>query len=211
MSKDPDGVNPTESAREMEEFDVLLRRARDGGDEALGELIKSCQDYLLLIANQEMGANFRGKLGASDVVQSVLALAQQKIGDFRGTTNKELLAWMRAILRNEITSKHRHFGAAKRDIQREVKLEDATGTGLGLTDPGLSPRADVMQEDEAAKLRTALGKLPQDYRTVVLLRTWEQLPFDEVGRQMNRSADAAKKLWARAIRRLQEVMANEEE
>jgi hypothetical protein len=40
------------------------------------------------------------------------------------------------------------------------------------------------------------------------LRTWQRLPFAEIGRQMGRSAGAAEKLWLRAVERLQAVLRN---
>ena len=53
-------------------------------------------------------------------------------------------------------------------------------------------------------LERALERLPEDYRQVIVLRYREGRSFDEIGKQMNRSADAAGKLWSRAMERLRE-------
>ena len=55
-------------------------------------------------------------------------------------------------------------------------------------------------------LEQAMAQLPNDYQQVLRLRNWEQLPFDEIGVRMNRSRDAARKLWSRAILQLQELL-----
>ena len=46
--------------------------------------------------------------------------------------------------------------------------------------------------------------MPEDYRRAVTLRFQEGLSFEEIGRQMGRSAEAARKLWSRAMERLRD-------
>ena len=57
-----------------------------------------------------------------------------------------------------------------------------------------------------ARLREAILALPDEYRTVLMLRTWERLPFGEVGKRMDRSPDAARMLWARAVQQLSQQL-----
>ena len=45
--------------------------------------------------------------------------------------------------------------------------------------------------------------LPSDHRQVIELRNFEQMDFEAIGQQMNRTAGAARKLWARAVEALQ--------
>lgn len=59
-----------------------------------------------------------------------------------------------------------------------------------------------MAHEQAETLLAALGRLPDDYRRVIAWRQQEQLSFEEIGQRMQRSPDAARKLWARAIERL---------
>jgi DNA-directed RNA polymerase specialized sigma24 family protein len=63
-----------------------------------------------------------------------------------------------------------------------------------------------MAHEQAEALEQALAGLPKDYRQVILLRYQEEHTFEEIGRLMNRSADAARKLWLRAVERLQQEM-----
>jgi RNA polymerase sigma-70 factor, ECF subfamily len=49
-------------------------------------------------------------------------------------------------------------------------------------------------------------RLPPDDQAVVLLRHFDCLSFEEIGRRLDRSPDAARKLWGRAIVRLQHLM-----
>jgi RNA polymerase sigma-70 factor (ECF subfamily) len=185
----------------------LIEQARNGSDEALGELVRSLQGYLLLIANQELSSELRTKIAASDVVQNVLLRAQQNLANFRGGSRQTLLAWLRKILVNELTSTHRKYLAStKRNARREVALSADQDIGTSLVDQKRSPPSDAILEEESRKLRAAVERLPADYRTVIVLHNWQQLPFAEIGRRLDKSEDAAKKLWRRAIRRLEKEM-----
>ena len=46
----------------------------------------------------------------------------------------------------------------------------------------------------------------QDYRRVIVLRNQEDRPFEEIAVMMNRSENAVRKLWFRAIELLQQEM-----
>ena len=50
----------------------------------------------------------------------------------------------------------------------------------------------------------ALERLPENYRRVVVWYQYERLTFDEIGRRLDRTAEAARKLWSRALVRLTE-------
>jgi RNA polymerase sigma-70 factor (ECF subfamily) len=59
-----------------------------------------------------------------------------------------------------------------------------------------------MAREQAQVLWRALERLPEDYRQVILFRFQEDRSFEEIGGLMNRSPDAARKLWSRAMERL---------
>ena len=82
-------ASPLASTQEAESFLRLLAEARGGSSEALGKLANSNQNYLLLIANQEIHVNVQAKVGASDVVQETLATAHRKFSQFQGDSPEE--------------------------------------------------------------------------------------------------------------------------
>jgi len=63
-----------------------------------------------------------------------------------------------------------------------------------------------MAHEQAEALRRALERLPDDYRQVVTLRYQEGRPFAEIAERMQRSENAVRKLWFRAIERLQQEL-----
>ncbi len=171
-------------------------------------LLSGYRNYLLLIANQDLDEGLRAKLGASDIVQESLMLAQKNFEQFRGHSEQELRGWLRTILVNDLRNNRRQFASQKRDAGRELNLQEKSAVKNHLVDPLLTPSSDAMQRERAKVLSDALRRLTEDHRLVIRLRNFEQLDFAEVGSRMDRSADAARKLWARAIESLQSQLAS---
>ena len=145
------------------------------------------------------------KWGASDIVQETLLEAQTGIKHFEGQNEAELLAWLRSILKHNLADVFRRYvQTEKRHVGREQRL--ASGLQLGQIAREDTPSQIVRVEEEEHQLHDAIEKLPSDYRRVIELRNWELLPFATIGEQMQRSEEAARKLWVRAIERLQKEM-----
>jgi RNA polymerase sigma-70 factor (ECF subfamily) len=184
-----------------------LPRARAGDREALGQALEECRGYLLMIARQELDPELRSKGGASDLVQETFLEAQRDFPRFQGTTEEELLAWLRQILlHNLVNFRRRYMETAKRQVAAEVSLEagrSPSNWAAALAAPLSTPSEHAIEQEEELAVRQALERLPADYRQIILLRHEQELPFEEIGRQMGRSANAAQKLWARAVERLQ--------
>jgi RNA polymerase sigma-70 factor (ECF subfamily) len=73
-----------------------------------------------------------------------------------------------------------------------------------LPDPGSSPSAGAHRRELEIMLADQLAELPIDYRDVIVMRHIESLPFDEIGRRMDRSSGAVRMLWLRAVKMLRE-------
>lgn len=189
-----------DSHRSADEVSLRIDAARYGSRAALGELLAAYHGYLLMIASEELPDELRGKLGASDLVQETFLEAQRDFAQFQGTTEEELLGWLRRILVNNLLSACRRHGTEKREMSREEVLRP------DLADAGPSPLAALLARETDAALCEALERLPTHYREVVLWRNYERQSFTDIGRRLNRSADSARKLWARAIELLQEEM-----
>jgi RNA polymerase sigma-70 factor (ECF subfamily) len=195
-------------AEPANEFAGWLAEARAGSPEALGRVLEACRGYLLLVAEEDLDPGLRAKGGASDLVQQTFLEAQGDFDRFRGGSEDELLAWLRHLLRNNLIDFTRQYRAtAKRGVDREVPLtgDDSTSREAVPTDtPSPSGYAMARERDDA--LRAALDRLPEDYRAILRLRYDDGLGFDEIAARMGRTPEAARKLWARAVARLQQEM-----
>ena len=195
-------------------YESLSGVAISGDREARIELIDTCRDYLLFIANQELDARIHAKCAPSDVVQNVLVKAVEHFDEFQGENQRALLGWLRRILVNEIVDTRRAFlGSEKRDVRRENPGEhdpNSVAERLGVMDPDHTPCTRAEVSEDVQRLQQALRQLNPDHEAVIRLRNWERLSFAEIGQRLGRSEEAAKKLWARAITRLKEVLPDQE-
>jgi RNA polymerase sigma-70 factor (ECF subfamily) len=178
-----------------------LETARGGCRQTLGELLEACRGYLLLIARQELDADLRSKGGASDIVQETLCDAVRGFEGFQGTTEEELRHWLRRILLNNLVSFARRFReAGKRAVDLEVSLE----AGHSPPADDSTPSVRAIRNESEARIDEALQRLPEDYRRVLLLRYQEERSFEDIGRLLGLTPNAARKLWLRAVKRLQQ-------
>jgi RNA polymerase sigma-70 factor (ECF subfamily) len=182
-----------------------LSAARAGSSEALGQALQACRKYLLLVARRECNEELRAKGGASDLVQETFLKAHRHFNRFHGETERELLAWLRQLLLNNLVSFRRLFVAGKRRVGREVTL-DLGGSSSPIRELRAqtpSPSEQVVGHERDQALENAFRRLPDDYRQVLVLRYVEGRTFEEIGQALGRSPNAARKLWARAVERLQ--------
>jgi RNA polymerase sigma-70 factor (ECF subfamily) len=184
--------------------------ARQGSLDALGRLLESCRNYLLLLANQQLRDDLQAKASGSDLVQETFLEAQRDFRAFHGRTEEELLGWLRRILLNNLGAFSRHYrNTKKRTVQREVSLDKiAERPEVSADLPAFSQQpAEAIQSGEASEqLEAVLARLPERYRQVVLLRQRGQFTFAQIGQVMQRSEAAVEKMWLRALERLKQEL-----
>ena len=207
------------TARAQHSADELFMSARAGSSSCLGQLLALYTNYLKLLVSAQLDSRLRARVSPSDVVQETMLRAHKNFGQFRGTTEQELLAWLRQILVNNLARfVEQHVLAARRDVRREVSIErlgvalEQSTIQLAALVPaqGKSPSMAVQQREEAVVLADRLAQLPKDYREVLVLRNLQGLPFEEVASRIGRSVGATRMLWLRAIEKLRTFYRNEE-
>jgi RNA polymerase sigma-70 factor, ECF subfamily len=141
----------------------------------------------------------------------------QAARDFRkfvGTSELELKAWLRKILiHNMQDAQRRYYSTQKRAVALEIPWSSGDPSARGgheLTSSAPSPSECVVSSEQREAVHAALRRLPPEYAQVIQLRTFAGLPFDRVGQALGRSSEAVRKLWARAIERLANELAQYE-
>jgi len=187
---------------------VLLHQARGGNEAALGRLFESYSRYLTLLARVQIGRRLQGKVDPGDVVQETFLEAHRQMPQFRGTTEAELVAWLRRILGGQLALVFRRYlGTKGRDVKLERELVAQLDQSSQALDGGLvasysTPSQHAARREQAVLLAEALDRLPEDYREVIILRHLEVLSFPDVARRMGRTEDSVQKLWVRALANL---------
>ncbi len=187
---------------------ILLEQARDGDRAAAGRLLEHYSTYLTLLARVQIGRRLQGKADPGDIVQETFLEAHRQIARFRGTSEAELLAWLRRILAGQIALLlRRYLGTKGRDVTLERELGVQLDQSSQAMDGGFiatlsTPSQHASRREQAVLLAEALRGLSEDHREVIVLRHLEALTFPEVAARMGRSEDSVQKLWVRALANL---------
>ena len=198
---------------DIKELDQSISRwlpdAKNGCSKAQSQLFQQLRSYYLFVAKQNIEQELQARINPSDVVQETMLRAANAIDSFRGFNSSEFRAWLKVILTNEINQMRRKHRLQKRDVRREANTnanDESRNAGLEPIDNSLTPQSRAIALEELKKLRSYLSRLSPDHQTVIHLRSLERRSFEEVGKIMGRSTEAASKLWYRAIGELRKVM-----
>ncbi len=177
-------------AGDQSAFDLLVRR------------------YRRLLANYiQIYLNDREQV--SDVLQHVFLQLYAFLPTL--STNVPLKAWLFQVARNRCLDELR-----RRRRQAEMTFSAVEGRcGEGETseleaipDPASLPEEVAERNELHASLQQAIFSLPSLYRSIVLLRSFKQLSFSEVGHILNLPESTAKTYFYRALPRLRRTLAS---
>jgi RNA polymerase sigma-70 factor (ECF subfamily) len=179
-----------------------IRRIQEGDEAAARALFERYVPALRAQVRRSMPPAMRRKVAESDVIQEAYLAAFLSLGNFEDRGEEAFRRWLAGILQHKIHDEvRRFFGTEKRDARREQSVAEpslpATPTG---EDP--SPSMQAMAAEERAAMWNAVDLLPADYARILQLVHRDGLTLTAAGERMGRSADAARKLYGRAVARL---------
>jgi RNA polymerase sigma-70 factor (ECF subfamily) len=180
----------------------------------VGQPLERYRAYLGLLARAQLPAPLRGQLGSSDLVQQTLLQAHRKREQFRGHSEAEYRAWLRAILARLLADAARRHGTAP--AGRAQSLERALDESSKRLERWLaadesSPSQALMRQERLLELAEALGRLPEDQRTALELRYLQGLSAAEVCQRMGRGTPSVANLLYRGLKALRERLGDEPE
>src|SRR5262249_44828149 len=117
------GEQPTtdESAMSLPDSipELLLEQARAGNEAARGRLLELYRNYLRFMARALISQPLQARLDASDLVQDTFLKAYCEFAGFAGSSEPELVAWLRQILVRTTVDQVKRHRAKTRDLRRE--------------------------------------------------------------------------------------------
>lgn len=169
----------------------LLDGALEGDEEARSGLLERLRPRLVLWAAARMPDILRSRIDAEDAAQEIILALHANLHRFEGGNFR---AWMFTVAKNRLRDMAEHAGALKR---RTPQPQEASQT---------SPSMAAIRDERAQILREAVAALPEDYRRVIQLRRLEELDTAEVARALDRSENAVRILYFRALKLLREEL-----
>jgi RNA polymerase sigma-70 factor, ECF subfamily len=171
------------------------------------------RDYLRILASQQIAIRFQGKIDLSGVVQETLWEAHRELDQGVTIAPDQRLRWLRRILSNNLADVVRRMQADKRDIGREVSLQNAIEQSSLRLEAWLAqempPSHGAEHEERLMQLVAAITKLPDAQREALMLHYWTGWKLAQIAEHLGRSRDAVAGLIKRGIRQLRIEMASD--
>ena len=180
---------------EDEETDVIEAVCR-GETQSYGLLVAKYKKPLFNLAFRMTGSYE----DADDLAQESFMRAFQALHRF--DRKKPFFTWLYTITLNLIKN---HLKRKGRVVFEEVR-EDVLVKGCVPDEGSCSTMAE---ENPIAAVETCMQKLPHDLREALVLRFYQDLPFDAVAEILHLSLSAAKMRVYRGLERLREMMEEE--
>jgi RNA polymerase sigma-70 factor (ECF subfamily) len=187
-------VSPRPGEDSLDETD-LIARSRDGDAEAFAALVERYRDRV----HRLVWGLLRNAEDAEDVTQEVFIKAWYRLGSFEG--GSAFYTWLYRVAVNTAADWRKRWRR-----RRALSLEDGPAGPEGV--PDLAPRPDRLAHGRelGAKLSEALERMPEKFRRIVVLRDYEGLSYEEIGRVLGLPKGTVESRLFRARERLREAL-----
>lgn len=192
--------------------DALIRSAIDGDSAALTILLTRVQPALRERIARQVPTDLQSTIGVDDIVQQALVGAFRDIRSFEPRGQRAFDRWVVTIalhaLRNAIKAHRRKKrGGGKARQAGALNLDESL---IDLFDQIAGPvgtaSRSIARRESAGAIRSALAKLPDDYRTALWGVCVENRPVADVAAEMGRTVRAIHNLCHKGKLRLAELL-----
>ncbi|MHC4538537.1 MAG: sigma-70 family RNA polymerase sigma factor [Planctomycetota bacterium] len=186
----------------------LVVLAKEGDPSALNQLCSVYAERIRWMVRFRMGKELRSQLESMDLVQDTLLYVLSRLDNFIYTNEGEFVRWLSRIAENELRGNLRRLHADKRDIRREIPLDNDGRTTedayVGWNEPiqATTPSMVLSRKEDLAKLERAVDELKPEYREAIILAKVDGLSYQEIGQRLGKSSDAVRMLATRAMAEL---------
>jgi RNA polymerase sigma-70 factor (ECF subfamily) len=136
----------------------------------------------------------RDKEWAEDLTSQTFLKAFERFAQYKAEKGT-VRAWLFTIARHQLIDSYRtRKVSASLDSAAELASEENVA-------------ATAATRHEAAQILRYLDGLPAQQRDIILLRVWDDLPYEEIAKVMGKSVASCKMLFSRTIHSLREDFA----
>jgi RNA polymerase sigma-70 factor, ECF subfamily len=173
----------------------IISQWKDGNQEAFKELIErytsSLYNFIIRFVGQE---------NTPDLVQEIFIKIWKKISSF-DISKASFKTWIFTVAKNTIVDFLRKkksipfsdFENENKDFSENIKSEE------------ILPDETLQKIQDSELLNKLLDKLPENYKTVLILHYQEEMTFDEIGKILEKPLNTVKSYHQRAIMNLRKM------
>lgn len=173
----------------------LMVLVGQGDHNAFAELVEIHQHAVIGTVAKMLG----GASDAEDIAQQVFVRVWRSASRYKPSA--KFTTWLYTITRNLVFNESR-----RRQRKPVVSLEEREEEHHVPTtiDDGMTPDESTLHSELEKAVDAAIQQLPEKQRMAVILRRYEEMPYDEIGEILNLSLSAVKSLLFRARAQLKE-------
>lgn len=177
------------------QFDEVMRRARSGDRDAIGQLYTECSPRVLgYLRSQGIGDH-------EDVAAEVFVSMVRDIRSFSGDEDA-FRGWIFTIAQRRLVDERRRRGRRPEDPVEFESMEDALGSRP-------TAEREALERLRTSGLLDMIESLTPDQRSVVYLRAIGDLTVPDIARVLGKPESAVKALLRRAAATLTRRMGQE--
>jgi RNA polymerase sigma-70 factor (ECF subfamily) len=187
-----------EERERANDLDVeLMGRIRDGDFAAFEELIEIHQRSVIGTVAKMLG----NPSEAEDIAQQVFIRVWKSAARYE--PQAKFTTWLFTITRNLVFNEVR-----RRQRKPTVSMQEREETTHRVVEDvqGSSPDEELLRSEMEAAIDRAIAALPEKQRLAVVLRRYEEMPYEEIGVVLSMSVPAVKSLLFRARAQLKETL-----
>jgi RNA polymerase sigma-70 factor (ECF subfamily) len=189
-------INPNFSANAKNDFH-LVSRAKEGDQKAYAELMQRYKDSIYFMALKMVN----NKDDAMDLTVETFGKAFENLAKYK--PDFAFSTWLFRIATNNCID----FIRKKRlNVVSLNSLTDQDGEErqFEVRSENLNPEESSIKKQENEKLKNIVDQLPSRYRTLIILRYFEELSYEEIAQQLDLPLGTVKAQLFRA----RDLMAN---
>lgn len=178
-----------------QEEQTWILRSLQGDEQSFAQLVARYQRHVYNLTYRMLGS----AEDAEDATQEAFLRAYVALPSFQ--LGRKFSSWLLSIASNLC------IDMLRRRRYAWLSLEDVS---FRLVAPAEEPSRAALRREEAGQIQHLLGRLPEKYRLVVILRYWYDLSYEEIVETTGLSLNTVKTRLHRARAMLARAMAEEE-
>ena len=187
-------------ATKKDETDIdhaLMSSVAKGDQRAFRQLVERHQNAVVGTVTKMLG----NASDSEDIAQMVFIRIWKHAGNYK--PDNKFTTYLYTIVRNLVynesrrRSRKRTISTDQREDEQHLHYPD---------DPAYQPDATLLDKELRAEIDAAIESLPETQRLAVILRRYENLPYEEIAEVLDTSVSSVKSLLFRARTTLRETL-----
>ncbi len=170
-------VNPNFSDNAKNDFS-LVEKAKEGSQKAYAELMQRYKDSIFFMVLKMVN----NKDDAMDITVTTFAKAFENLEKYR--PDYAFSTWLFRIATNGSIDFIRKKKIATTSIHAMAYDGDEDKV-FEIKSDGLNPEEHSIKKQQTEQLKEIIDKLPTRYRTLIILRYFDELSYEEIAEQMD--------------------------